>query len=416
MAYTLQGVNSESYQKLLADELQKEMQQRRKNSATEKLDFMLHDSLFGAGSVTTDSQASKGKLTVDARISEERPEEERKMTTEQLFQYICATLGGGGAEAHNEDQGTKIAALAVCQMFHTRFLKRKVIIYDAVIGEYEKELNLQELLENLVKNFTHPWAALAQVGQHWARGHAALLQELSHQEFDDLMRNIDDEDDEDDKEEESHERAKKRFHGGRRKLRSQRERQIVKGLVAEVKESRKKAADYRADIVRKYARIKQLRHKATRMSTLDLDAANTWQQQAHEEEREIKDLTKMAEEQERAAIEKAMHLYSMRRESGMLAGGAVQSEQHVSQDLGPSSIPRHSSKGEGVILAGGVAAADPYLSSNLGPSDVDAKQAFKPPGGRMVTGTAAPPVYVSSLGNAPGPPAVSPGDLPFKST
>eukprot|EP00854_Cymbomonas_tetramitiformis_P025289 gene25289-30870_t len=302
----LQGVNSESYQKLLADELQKEMQQRRKNSATEKLDFMLHDSLFGAGSVTTDSQASKGKLTVDARISEE------------------------------------------------------VIIYDAVIGEYEKELNLQELLENLVKNFTHPWAALAQVGQHWARGHAALLQELSHQEFDDLMRNIDDEDDEDDKEEE-------------------RERQIVKGLVAEVKESRKKAADYRADIVRKYARIKQLRHKATRMSTLDLDAANTWQQQAHEEEREIKDLTKMAEEQERAAIEKAMHLYSMRRESGMLAGGAVQSEQHVSQDLGPSSIPRHSSKGEGVILAGGVAAADPYLSSNLGPSDVDAKQAFKPP-------------------------------------
>lgn len=394
----LQGVNSESYQKLLAHELEKEMQQRRKNSATEKLDFMLHDSLFGAGSVTTASQGSKGQLEVDVHISEERPEEERKMTTEQLFQYICATLGPG--DANDEDQQTKLAALTVCKLFQNRFHKKKVVIYDAVIGEHEKELNLQELLENIVKNFEHPWAALAQVAQQWARGHAALLKELSHQEFDDLMRKIDEEDDEeDDEDDETQERAKKRFQGGKRKLKSKLERHIIKGLVTEVKESRKKAAEFRADIVRKFARIKQLRHKATRMSTLDLDAANTWQQQAHDEEREIKDLTKLAEEQERIATEKAMHLFSMRRENGIVAGGVAHGERYISQDLGPSSIPEHSSKGEGIMLAGGVVAAAPHLSSDLGSSDTQVP--FKSLGGRMMTGVAAPPDYISSLGNAP---------------
>ncbi|KAK3260699.1 hypothetical protein CYMTET_30358 [Cymbomonas tetramitiformis] len=139
----------------------------------------------------------------------------------------------------------------------------QVRVFDPVLGEYEKEMDLKELLLDLTERHENPWAALAVVAQHWARGHAAVLKTVSYAEFEHLMRQMEDldldahssDEEKDAKEASIARRARQRFRTGKQAMQRHEQKMAQRAMEqAKLKRQELKNMQQKAALLKETAR------------------------------------------------------------------------------------------------------------------------------------------------------------------
>eukprot|EP00854_Cymbomonas_tetramitiformis_P003030 gene3030-3853_t len=428
MSTTGQGTRSQQYLRIMRNILNKDLRGDDKPSA--ELQVMMKDSMFGCGGLLAEGTSSETPRA-DTKYSppEEPQAEESKMTSEQLVKYINAQMARAKEDEDDvPDMDTRFAALSVSRLFVNRFAKRKVRVYDPVLGEYEKEVSLQEVLDEIMESNTSPWTALAHAAQHWARGcqaskgsgprrsltvpglggvpllshawlrgatdvrgHAAVLKDLSHGEFADIMRQLDememDEDSDDDQEcsaasAKKKKKGKRRFRSGHSKLKSSLEQLAVHEVRQKARTARKEASSGRTQLQGLQIKALKLREESQQSASGSATARRA-QLEAEQIEKTMKELEKLCKEADRRAALAAVEALSMERDAmaGIMAGVAPAGE--YIGGLGPSQRVARNAADPSRQMVTGFVEHEAYMRG-LGADGADgAGHMVRPAGGRM---------------------------------
>ncbi|KAK3248165.1 hypothetical protein CYMTET_42362 [Cymbomonas tetramitiformis] len=137
--------------------------------------------------ITEDKEA---ELKAEALAKEEEASGEN-LTPQDLMAYVSKCLADAGHEGTIEDKTAMMASIDVCRMFGSHHRKRQVLIYDPVEGELEMDMSLKQLVHEVILKNDNPWQSLALIATRWANGRCALLRDLTHDEFFEMMREVD---------------------------------------------------------------------------------------------------------------------------------------------------------------------------------------------------------------------------------
>ncbi|KAK3265601.1 hypothetical protein CYMTET_25730 [Cymbomonas tetramitiformis] len=255
---------SSQYQELLKKAVQEELK-KRDNAGSHALKLMMGMQELEEEAEETEEEEQEEELVL-----------EEKFTQEELMAYISKVVN----IKNHELMEVKLAALQIVKLFYNHYSKRKVRIFDPVIGELEKEYSLKELLHELVQTREHPWAALAMIAQHWARGQTAIMRDISYKEFQALMGQVDqleESDSTDDEQLDEQElaikrRANQRFNRGRRNAAKQEQKAQVK-LAKQWKETAEhRRQQWKLKVEEAKRLVKQERELSSKQSSLNAEA------------------------------------------------------------------------------------------------------------------------------------------------
>lgn len=297
MTSVRKGTSSEKYQeilqKLVQDEMQKQNSRPSPNLAT--LLVTLQNTTMYSG-VSAFESTEQGKEQSPKQEDEKLDE---RMTVQQLKRYITSVLGRPSCSSA-EQREIQTSALAINKMFFDKVTRRKVRIYDPVLGEYEKDMSLQELLEDIIRT-DDPWMTLAQTAQHWARGQAAILKCITEAEFDQIMGKVDSldldahsSDEELDEEGKSvAQRARRRFRTGKANLQ--------RAELAAAKRLRVQAQKQKAELDAMRTKANMLKKVVKDLRSSDPVAVSEANRQAAEIEATMKSLERLLKQTQQKA-------------------------------------------------------------------------------------------------------------------
>ncbi|KAK3275706.1 hypothetical protein CYMTET_16180 [Cymbomonas tetramitiformis] len=294
MTHMHKGTSSEKFQEILQKLVQDEMHKQKSPASTPSLSTLLvtlQNNLYSGASAASAFESTEQE---NKPPEHQEDEKERKvtMTVQQIKRYITSVLGRASCSSA-EQREMQSSALSINKLFFDKATRKKVRIYDPILGDFEKEMSLQELLEDVVRTSDDPWTTLAHTAQHWARGQAALLKEVTDAEFEHIMRKLDNLDlDAHSSDEELDEEGKMAARRARRRFRTGKAN-LQRTEHAAAKRLRQQAEKQKADLNAMRTKASMLKKLTKDLRSSDPVAVSEAERQAAEIEATMKSLEKL---------------------------------------------------------------------------------------------------------------------------